>query len=134
MLTINETKNNLNFKILSDKIKIKDIAAALQAKDVRTAIRWCKRKKISILKFGKEMFVNLIDFQLAVDRPLIESLRQKYPECWKEMYEAYKKSDYIAIAELEFKKAPLQKAKFVAPGPEGNAFLKELNKTTKKNG
>ena len=133
MLNIYERKNDLDFKLLSDKIKIKEIAMALHAKDVKTAIRWCKRKGISILKFGKEMYVNAIDFQLAVDRPLIESLKLKYPECWKEIYDAYKKSDYVTIVELELKTAPIVRAKFVAPGPAGAAFLKELNKTKNNN-
>ncbi|MGZ6518361.1 MAG: hypothetical protein ACXVED_12290 [Bacteroidia bacterium] len=116
---------------MSDKIKIKEIAEALKAKDLRTAIRWCKGKGISILKFGKEMYVNLIDFQLAIDRPLIESLKERYPECWREMYNAYRKSDFITITELELKKALPVKTKFVPPGPAGTAFLKDLYKLKK---
>lgn len=120
-------------KLLSDKIKVLDIVEFLRAKDIRTAIRWCKKMGISILKIGGEKCVNLIDFNLAVDRPFILSLRERYPECWKELYDAYKRNDYITIMELEFKKAPSAKGKFVAPGPKGDAFLKEINKTTRQN-
>lgn len=131
LIKMNSDENEVRAKILSDKIKIKEIADALKAKDVRTAIRWCKGKGISILKFGKEMYVNLIDFQLAIDRPLIESLKEKYPECWKEMYDAYKRSDFITITELELKKAAPLKTKFVPPGPAGAAFLKDLYNSKK---
>jgi hypothetical protein len=126
-----ESKNEVENKLLSDKIKINEIAEALKAKDLRTAIRWCKGKGISILKFGKDRYIDLIDFQLAVDRPLIESLKEKYPECWKEMYDAYKRSDFMKITELELKKIIPIKAKFVAPGPAGAAFLKDLYKPKK---
>ncbi len=117
--------------MLDDKISIKDLATALKVKSIASAMRWCNRKGISILKFGKDRYINLIDFQLAIDRPFIESLKLKYPEKWKQMYEAYKNNDYITIAEIESSQIPKLKPKFVAPGKAGNDFLKKIQDKTK---
>lgn len=126
MLTVNESKNDADDKLLSDKIKIKDVVKALQVADIRTAIRWCKKKSILVIKFGKEKYINLIDFELAVDRPFIESLKTKNPENWKEIYSAYKKGDVLTIMELTFPAESFSKTKFVAPGTSGNNFIKKI--------
>lgn len=131
MLTVDESKNDVDYKLLSDKIKIKDVVKALQIADIRTALRWCKKKSILVLKFGKEKYINLIDFELAVDRPFIESLRTKNPENWKEIYSAYKKGDVLTIMELTFSADSFLKTKFVAPGTSGNNFLKKISTKTK---
>ena len=131
MLNLNETKNALHFRILSDKVNIKDVMTALHVADVRTAIKWCKKKNILILKFGKEMYVNMIDFDLAIDRPFIESLKVKHPENWKEIYSAYKNGDYLSIIEQAFQEESITKVKYVAPGKSGNDFIKKIAKRTK---
>lgn len=127
----NERKNDLNFNVLSDKINIKDVMIALCVEDIRTAIKWCKKKSILIFKFGKEKYVNSIDFELAVDRPFIESLKEKHPENWKGIYAAYKNGDYLKITEVSFEQQVISKTKFVAPGTYGNKFIEKLNKKTK---
>jgi hypothetical protein len=127
----NERKNDLNFNVLPDKINIKDVMIALCVEDIRTAIKWCKNKSILIFKFGKEKYINSIDFELAVDRPLIKSLKEKHPEHWKEIYAAYKNGDYLKITELLFEPQVISKTKFVAPGTSGNKFIEKLNKKSK---
>ena len=126
-------KNEEN-RLLSDKISVNDIVKALKVADVRTALRWCRKKSLLVLKFGKEKYVNLIDFQLAVDRPFIESLKQKYPDNWKEMYEAYKKRNYIAIAEQMLQAEPIAKTKFVVQGETANSFIKKIKQNLKGHG
>lgn len=133
MLNIYERKNDLDFKLLYDKIKIKDVMTVLHVEDVRAALRWCRKKSIVILNLGKERYINLIDFELAVDRPFIDSLKLKYPTNWKEMYDAYKKGDYITIAE-QMIQDPIIKTKFVVQGEAANSFLKKIKQKLKENG
>lgn len=129
-----EDNNEIENKFLKDKIKISDVVKALQVTDVRTALRWCRKKTILVWKFGKERYINLIDFELAVDRPFIESLKEKYPENWKELYDAYKKNDYITIAEQLFQATPIVKSKFVVQGEVANNFIKKIKQKLKENG
>ena len=117
-----------NVKALNDKISIKEIMIALRIEDARTVIKWCKKKSILIVKLGKEKYVNLIDFEIAVDQPFIESLKEKYPQNWKEIYQAYKKEDYITIIDQMTKPTLYSKIKFVAPGVSGNNFIKRIAK------
>ena len=129
-----ENVNEVENKLLKDKIKISDVVKSLQVVDVRTALRWCKKKSILVFKFGKEKYINLIDFELAVDRPFIESLKIKYPTSWKEMYDAYKSGDYITIADQMFQAEPLIKEKFVVKGEVANNFIKKIKQKLKENG
>ncbi|OFY82743.1 MAG: hypothetical protein A3F72_19935 [Bacteroidetes bacterium RIFCSPLOWO2_12_FULL_35_15] len=133
MLDLIEKERDVK-NILSDKINIKDIMATLHVADVRAAMRWCKKKSILVLKFGKERYANLIDFELAIDRPFIESLKVKHPENWKEIYSAYKKNDYIAITEQMFQSEPTIKTKFEVKGEVANSFIKKIKQKLKENG
>lgn len=119
--------------MLSDKINIKDIMKALGAQDARAAIRWCKKRRLLVFKFGKEKYVNIIDFKLAVDKPFIDSLKIKYPQNWKELYEAYRNGDYITVAGLTSEVAPIPKTKFVVEGKAANDFMKKMKLRIKKN-
>lgn len=134
MSTVDESKNEVNYKLLSDKIRIKDVVKALQVADIRTALRWCKKKSILVLKFGKEKYINLIDFELAVDRPFIESLILKYPSNWKDMYDAYKNKDFLTIVDHMFQMEPIEKTKFVVEGLAANSFMKKIKQKLKANG
>jgi hypothetical protein len=133
-MNANESNNEIENKLLKDKIKISDVVKVLQVTDVRTAIRWCRKKTILVWKFGKERYINLIDFELAVDRPFIESLKIKYPTSWKEMYDAYKNGDYITIAEQMFQATTIVKTKFVVQGEVANNFIKKIKQKLKENG
>ena len=131
MLNLNNVKETTQNRILSDKINIKEVMNALHVADIRTAIKWCKKKNILILKFGKETYVNMIDFDLAIDRPFIESLRLKHPGNWKEIYSAHKNGDYLSIIEQSFQEETIKEVKYVAPGKSGNDFIKNITKRTK---
>ena len=117
---------------LSGKITIGEIMQVLHVADIRTAIKWCKSKSICILKLGKQLYVNTIDFELIIDRPFIESLKTKYPESWKEIYEAYKKNDYKTILEKTCSTSDARKQSgFMAPGAAGNNFIDRISRNTK---
>ena len=125
-------ENNNAFKIMLDKIPLKEVMGILRFNDIRSVVKWCKNKSVIILKFGKEMYVNMAEFEVAMDQPLIESLKTKYPDRWKEMYAAYKKGDLASIAELMIETVSDKKnVAFVAPGKSGTNFLNKIIKNKK---
>jgi hypothetical protein len=117
---------------MMDKLPIGEVMRILRFEDVRSAVKWCRSKSMMVQKFGKEIYVNLSEFEVAMDRPLIESLKARYPQNWKDMYTAYKKGDLVSIAEVMIDAANVNKeAVFVAPGASGSDFIKKVLKKQK---
>ena len=114
--------NNLLF----DKVKLSDIVKALNVKTLKTAKSWCKRKGLVIIKFGREQYVNLIDFQLQLDKPYLDDLRVKHPNDWAEMYHAYKTFNWAKIAEQILN--PSVKTKFTVQGYAANDFMNKMKR------
>lgn len=119
------------YKLLSDKIKLRDLVKALHVIDIRTALRWCKKQKILVFKFGKERYINLMDFELAVDRPFIESLKLKYPQNWQDIYFGYKNGDYKLLSSELFQNESFIKPSFVVKGEAANSFINKVKQKFK---
>lgn len=130
-MLLNETNHELNSELLNGNINLKLLMNVLGVTDIRTAVSWCKRNGIFIFKIGREKYVNKIEFELAIDKPFIESLRIKYLENWKDVYSAIKKGEYRTILDQELQTNQLNKLKFVAPGRSGNNFIKKITKQKK---
>ena len=99
---------------------------ALHKKDIRAVLRWCRKQSLLVLKFGRERYVMLIDFELAVDRPFIDSLKIKYPKNWQELYSAYKQRDLIKITESMAGEGVPVKTVFTPPGSKGKRFAEKI--------
>lgn len=117
-------ENRLNL----DKISLSEIADFFNLKSLRTVINWCKRKGLLILKYGKEKYVNLIDFHIVIDSPFIEALKSKYPKDWATIYVAYKKSDYETIATFLNPKSETKKETFKIESKAAMSFLNKIKK------
>ena len=138
--SIEQTQSNLDGtapfdsskNLLFDKVKLSDIVMALNAKTISSALSWCKRKGLVVIKFGKERYVNLVDFQIELDRTFIDALKVKHPSNWAEVYQSYKKLDYAAVAEQNPSLAA--KKKFALQGVAANAFMKKMKLNIKRNG
>jgi len=124
--------NTVNGKLLFDKVKLTDIVKVLNVKTVRTALEWCRRKGLVVMKIGREKYVNLIDFQLQIDKPFLDHLKAKYPSNWAELYQAYKMLDYGAIATQSI--SSCLKPKFTVKGHAANDFMNKMNLKMKGNG
>jgi hypothetical protein len=120
---ISLTKEN---RLLNDKLSLNEIAEFLNVKSIRTAINWCKRKKLEILKFGKEKYVNLMDFHFVIDHSFIESLKMKYPNDWALVYNAYKKMDFETIAKFLSPNTALNIPTFKVKSNAATNFLNKL--------
>jgi hypothetical protein len=121
---VDETVSEIKMQLLFDKVKLTDIAEALNMKTLISAKRWCKRKGLVIIKFGKEQYVNLIDFQLQLDKPILDDLRAKHPNDWAEMYHSYKTFDWSKIVGQIL--SPRLKAKFTVEGHAANDFMNKM--------
>lgn len=116
----------INNNVLFDKIKLSDIVIALKVKTLKTAKRWCKQKGLVLMKFGKEQYVNLIDFQLQIDRPFLDDLRLKFPNDWAEIYQYYKTFNWSSIAEQVLNHRV--KSNFTVQGSAANNFLNKMKR------
>ena len=121
---VDETVSEIKMQLLFDKVKLTDIAEALNMKTLISAKRWCKRKGLVIIKFGKEQYVNLIDFQLQLDKPILDDLRVKHPNDWAEMYHSYKTFDWSKIVGQILN--PRLKTKFTVEGQAANDFMNKM--------
>lgn len=124
----NDISLNKENRLNLDKITLNEIAEFLNFKSLRTVISWCKRKGIHILKFGKEKYVNLIDFHFAIDSPFIEALKSKFPKDWAIIYSAYKKMDYETIATFLNPISEIRKETFKIKSKSATSFLNKINK------
>ena len=120
---ISLTKEN---RLHPDKITLTQIAEFLNFKSLRTVIRWCKRKGIDILHFGKEKYVNLIDFHFVIDHPFIEALKLKHPKDWALIYGAYKKMDYETIAKFSAPNSTVNIPTFKVNSKAASSFLTKI--------
>lgn len=121
---VNNVISVIGNNLLFDKVKLTDIAEALNMKTLISAKRWCKRKGLVIIKFGKEQYVNLIDFQLQLDKPILDDLRVKHPNDWAEMYHSYKTFDWSKIVGQILN--PRLKTKFTVEGQAANDFMNKM--------
>jgi hypothetical protein len=112
--------------LLQDKLKLHELARLLEVKSLRTAISWCKKHGVAIYNKGKVKFVYIIDFNLAVDSPFIESLKIKFPQNWSEIYATYKRLDYEKLVELLIPQNTLSRRKFSVEGNVANNFLDKM--------
>jgi hypothetical protein len=129
---VDETISAIGSHLLFDKVKLTDIVKVLNVKTVRTALDWCRRKGLVVMKIGREKYVNLIDFQLQIDKPFLDHLKAKYPSNWAELYQAYKTLDYGAIATHSI--SSCLKPKFTVKGNAANDFMNKMNLKMKGNG
>lgn len=121
---VDETISVIGNNLLFDKVKLTDIVKALNVKTLKTAKIWCKRKGLVMIKFGKDNYVNLIDFQLQLDKPFLDDLRVKYPNNWAELYHSYKTLDWAKIAGQILN--PSVKTKFTVQGNAANDFMNKM--------
>ena len=112
--------------LLKDKLKLTELAKILEVKSLRTAISWCKKHGVATFNKGKLKFVYLVDFNLAVDSPFIESLKIKFPQNWSEIYATYKRFDYEKLVELLVPQNAISRRKFSVEGDVANNFLEKM--------
>lgn len=77
------------------RLTLRQVAKELNYKDELATRRWLKKNGIQIHRLAKENFVYQIEFDLVFDRPYVNSLRNQYPQKWKEIYRLACKDDIL---------------------------------------
>ena len=79
------------------KISIEDIQKEIKAKDKRTARKWCTENGVLLVIQCNEEYAPLSGFEEAFERPLIEKLKKRYGDSWKQVYELYREENIVAL-------------------------------------
>ena len=79
---------------------MQQVADRLNVKSTDTAVRWCYKNKLAIFNIAGKNQVAEYDFKLAYEKPLVDSLKNRYKDKWQEVYAAYASEDI-----REFEKA-----------------------------
>ena len=80
---------------------MKEVAKKLKMKSPDSAAGWCIENAVTIMTIGKKRVVSEFDFRVAIERPLILELKQKYGNKWPDYYELHKSGDVKKFYELE---------------------------------
>lgn len=94
---------------------LKEIPKLINRKDIRTARKWCKKNHLKIHKDSSGEFAFLNDFDLAFDKLLIDDLKFKYGDNWKDYYRAYSKDELYKILDSPQSKK-VEKTSYVPKG------------------
>lgn len=111
-------------------IPISQIKERIGVADVRTAQKWCEENDIKIHRMHKKKFIYNIDLDYALEMTYIKSLQEKYPDNFKELYEAMKNKDFIEMFELQKPEHLTDEitnaSSYEAQGDSAKNFLKNL--------
>lgn len=89
-----------------------DAAAEWLAYNSKQAARkWCDSKRVQIIEEGRNQYIYEEDMINAIEMDRIKWIREKHPENWKDVYEAYLMGDKIKIYELTILKIANKKDK-----------------------
>jgi len=97
-----------------NRMYLKEIPKLINRKDIRTARKWCKKNHLKIHKDSSGEFAFLNDFDLAFDMPLINDLKLKHGDNWKDYYHVYNKNELHKM--IDSTKSVEKKAGYVPKG------------------
>jgi hypothetical protein len=79
---------------------ISEITSRIGCTDVRSAEKRCIEMGIKVHTMNKRKYVIEEDINREMELKYITSLQEKYPEQYKEIYNAIKENDYLQVYEL----------------------------------
>lgn len=92
----------LNYREDDKLIELKEVCNKIKSTDIRTAIKWCEKRRIPIIINGNKKLTYRFLIDIELDKDLVAFLKSKYPESWEKMYQLYLNNDtygYILAAE-----------------------------------
>ncbi len=102
---------------------LKSVGELIDRKDVRSVRRWCKSHHLLIYKDLSGEFVIENDLEIALEKPLILALKDKYGNAWIDYYKAYKNNELINI--LDFGNEVIrEKTSYIPKGKLGTKILR----------
>lgn len=108
-------------------ISISEVKERIGVQDDRTAKKWCEENNITIQKMHKKTLIYNVDMENALELNYIKGLKKKYPDNYKEIYEASKEKDYLKIFEIQnedHSKSIAYRSTYKAFGKRAQSFQK----------
>ena len=104
-------------------LDMEEVALKLKRKSKDFAVRWCIDNKVKIHHIGNKNVVCEYEFNIALSKPLVEYLKEKYSKDWVEYYMAYDSEDITKYFELTEKD---HSTRNTDSNPDANKFLDEI--------
>lgn len=93
--------------------------------DIRSAIKWCAKNEVFIIKQGNKRYVNKGEFILSFYKPFIVHLKNKHKN-WREIFLKYINGEWKGLL-TTIENTPIQLKKNYKPkSKEGISFLNTL--------
>lgn len=119
------------------RLYLVDAAQYIGSKDKRTFLTFCEANRITIYTNIKRKYVLQLDLDLVLDKPLIQTLQESFPNDWVQLYKAYKANDILFLFNAlhnqqsqdvdVLQKQIIQNENTPLLGSEGQSFLEFLN-------
>jgi hypothetical protein len=103
-----------------ERIYTTEAKMLLSLKSTKALQTWCKVNDVTVYCEHIRKFMCRIEFITALERPFIQSLKNKHGENWKEVYQAMETNDPAELYDFhevryERKTSPLYKLKRYKP-------------------
>ena len=100
-----------------------EVASKIKRKSKDYALRWCIDNKVKVHKIGNKNMVCEYEFNIALSKPLVDYLKERYSKDWVDYYKAYDSEDitkYFTLGEKD------HSSNTNDPMPDANNFLKDI--------
>lgn len=111
---------------------ISEITSRIGCSDVRSAEKRCIEMGIKVHTLNRRKYVIEEDINREMELKYIHNLKQRYPDRYKEIYQATKEDDYLLVYELvnsEFENSRMVEIEYSDYLPQSDSaknFLKNL--------
>jgi hypothetical protein len=81
-------------------LSMQKVSDRIDCIDIRTAEKWCMKNNVTVHLDGRKKFVLNIDLENTLEMKYIESLEERFPINYKDIYYASKEQDMLSLYEL----------------------------------
>ena len=83
----------------------------------RSAISWCVNNHIPCYGKGENTYIYKVDYDLVLDKQLIEDLKKRYTKNWEKAYELYKSNNVAGMFKEDFANVKTIKKRYSPESP-----------------
>ncbi len=76
-------------------IEMRELASLINAKDIRTAQKWCQELNLPIINIGKSKMTFRIMATSEIDKQALNAIKLKHPHNWETLFKHFKNKDYL---------------------------------------
>ena len=69
-----------------DTLTLEQVSERIHSTNEKTTRRWLEACGVKVYRFARKSFVYQVEVESEVDKPFVISLRNKFPDKWKERY------------------------------------------------